>query len=218
MRRFLKAIFLLMIPVLLIVGAVRVVTFPWFPAWEYRRATFPAAPLPAGERSRLARECIIFLNAPRDIERLAGLRLPDGAAAFNERELHHMSDVKEVYDALSVAALVALVLVVSAGGVLQRRGSGAEVWGALSSGALMTLSALSLLGMLMWLSWDDFFVGLHRLLFPAGSWLFQYTDTLIRLFPMRFWQDAGLAVVGVIAVLAFTLALVGRMMQRRVAG
>ncbi|MCD4737875.1 MAG: TIGR01906 family membrane protein [Anaerolineae bacterium] len=218
MRRFLQAIFLLTIPVLLIVGVVRGVTFPWFPAWEYGRDAFPVAKLPADERLRLARECIVFLNVPHDIERLAWLRLSDGSAAFNERELHHMSDVKRVYDALSAAALLALALTVSAGWALQRRGSGAEIWGALSNGALVTLSSLLLLGVLMWLSWDAFFVGLHGLLFSTGSWYFRHTDTLIQLFPMRFWQDAGLAVVGVIAVLAFTLALVGRMIQRRVAG
>ncbi|MEA3307893.1 MAG: TIGR01906 family membrane protein [Chloroflexota bacterium] len=217
MRRFLQTIFLVAIPVLLIVGAVRVVTFPWFPAWEYSRATFSPSQLPAGERSRLARECIVFLNVPHDIERLAGLRLPDGSAAFNERELHHMSDVKQVYDVLLAAALLALALAISAGWALRRRGDHAAIWGALSNGALVTLSALSLLGVLMLLSWNDFFVGLHQLFFPAGSWLFQYTDTLIRLFPMRFWQDAGLAVVAVLAVLAFALALVGRMIQRRMA-
>ncbi len=215
MRRFLQAIFLLTIPVLLIVGAVRGVTFPWFPAWEYGRDSFPVAKLPADERLRLTRECIVFLNVPHDIERLAWLRLSDGSAAFNERELHHMSDVKRVYDALSAAALLALALTISAGWALWRRGSGAEIWGALSNGALVTLSALSLLGVLMLLSWNDFFVGLHRLFFPAGSWLFQYTDTLIQLFPMRFWQDAGIAVVVVIAVFSFSLALVGRMLQRR---
>jgi uncharacterized membrane protein len=30
------------------------------------------------------------------------------------------------------------------------------------------------------------------LFFTGDSWLFLYSDTLIRLFPMRFWQDAFL--------------------------
>lgn len=217
MRRFLQAVFLLTVPVVLIVGAVRVVTFPWFPAWEYGRATFPAGDLPADARSRLARECIVFLNVPHDIERLARLRLPDGSPAFNERELTHMSDVKRVYDAISTVALLALVMTFSAGWALQLRGSSALIWGALSNGALLTLSALSCLALFMLFSWNTFFVGLHRIFFSAGSWRFQYTDTLIRLFPMRFWQDAGLLVVALIALLSFDLALVGRMLQRRIA-
>ncbi|RPJ17838.1 MAG: DUF1461 domain-containing protein, partial [Chloroflexi bacterium] len=37
-----------------------------------------------------------------------------------------------------------------------------------------------------------FFSGLHTLFFEGDSWLFHFSDTLIRLFPIRFWQDAFL--------------------------
>jgi integral membrane protein (TIGR01906 family) len=38
----------------------------------------------------------------------------------------------------------------------------------------------------------NFFAGFHALFFEGDSWLFLYSDTLIRLFPLRFWQDAFL--------------------------
>ena len=31
-----------------------------------------------------------------------------------------------------------------------------------------------------------------QIFFKGDSWLFYYSDTLIRLFPIRFWQDAFL--------------------------
>jgi uncharacterized membrane protein len=34
------------------------------------------------------------------------------------------------------------------------------------------------------------FVGFHQVFFDAGTWTFAYSDTLIRLFPERFWQVA----------------------------
>jgi uncharacterized membrane protein len=37
-----------------------------------------------------------------------------------------------------------------------------------------------------------FFAGFHSLFFEGNSWLFLFSDTLIRLFPIRFWQDAFL--------------------------
>ena len=37
-----------------------------------------------------------------------------------------------------------------------------------------------------------FFAGFHSLFFEGDSWLFLFSDTLIRLFPIRFWQDAFL--------------------------
>jgi len=36
----------------------------------------------------------------------------------------------------------------------------------------------------------NFFAWFHSLFFEGDTWLFEYSDTLIRLFPIRFWQDA----------------------------
>ena len=57
-------------------------------------------------------------------------------------------------------------------------------------------------------NWETFFTDFHNLFFARGSWVFEYSDTLIRLFPIRFWQDAALTVGGLIAVEAL-LILVG---------
>lgn len=39
---------------------------------------------------------------------------------------------------------------------------------------------------------DIFFAAFHSLFFEGDSWLFLFSDTLIRLFPIRFWEDAFL--------------------------
>ena len=217
MRTFLRWLLVLALPVVLIVGVVRALTWPWLPAWEYSRAGFPPDTygMPAEERLWLARECVTFLNLPADLERLGRLQLEDGSVAFNSRELEHLADVKWVYNRLTSGALLALVLMIAAGWSLRRRGEVATLWGALSDGGLLTLLALLGVGGLMLTSWDTFFVGLHGLFFAEGTWRFFYTDTLIRLFPMRLWQDAGILVAGTVAVMAFILALVGRVAQRR---
>ena len=74
---------------------------------------------------------------------------------------------------------------------------------------------LLLLGVLMGVAWETFFVGLHGVFFAPDTWRFYYTDTLIRLFPEPFWQLAGLVVVVMVVVPAFVLALLGRILQRR---
>jgi integral membrane protein (TIGR01906 family) len=217
MRPLLRLLIVIAVPVILIVGAVRILTGPWFPVWEYRRPGFPddAYGLEREERLRLAKASIAFLNLPRDLDRLRVLRLPDGDRAYNERELSHMDDVKQVYDRITLAALVALVVALVSGWLLYRRAGGAAVWGALSDGGLVTLMLLFTLGIWMLLSWEAFFTALHRLFFEGESWIFSYSDTLIRLFPMRFWQDAGIYVTILVAGSAFLIALVGRMMSRR---
>ena len=55
----------------------------------------------------------------------------------------------------------------------------------------------------------NFFAGFHSLFFEGDSWLFLTSDTLIRLFPIRFWQDAFLwaAVVALGGGVALALGL-----------
>ena len=53
----------------------------------------------------------------------------------------------------------------------------------------------------------NFFAGFHALFFEGDSWLFLYSDTLIRLFPLRFWQDAFLSVAVIALGGGFALGL-----------
>jgi integral membrane protein (TIGR01906 family) len=57
-----------------------------------------------------------------------------------------------------------------------------------------------------------FFTLFHSLFFEGDSWLFAYSDTLIRLFPLRFWQDAFLwaAVIALGGGLGLALGLKAR--------
>jgi integral membrane protein (TIGR01906 family) len=73
--------------------------------------------------------------------------------------------------------------------------------GLAGSVAVVVLVGMFLIPGLFW----AFFSGFHGLFFEGDSWLFAYTDTLIRLFPIRFWQDtflfaAGIAVAGGLAL------------------
>ncbi|HEU4745662.1 MAG TPA: DUF1461 domain-containing protein, partial [Anaerolineales bacterium] len=65
--------------------------------------------------------------------------------------------------------------------------------GWLMVGLAVTVGLIVVIGMVInpdvfW----SFFAGFHSLFFEGDSWLFLYSDTLIRLFPIRFWQDAFL--------------------------
>jgi integral membrane protein (TIGR01906 family) len=52
-----------------------------------------------------------------------------------------------------------------------------------------------------------FFVFFHEVFFDPGTWIFRYSDTLIRLFPERFWRDAFLAIGGLSLAGGLILAL-----------
>lgn len=213
MLKLIRIWLVLSVPIVLTMSVVRVVTMPWYPAWEYGRSGFPddLYGMDRTRRLRLARAAIRYLNRPRDDAILADLDLPDGSSAFNERELSHMIDVKRVYDRLTLTAIGVLVIAVVGGGYLTSQGEVEEIGRGLQGGGFLTLSLIAFLALWMLVGFDAFFTAFHRIFFEGGTWLFRTSDTLIRLFPIRFWQDAGLLVAGGVSVLAVIVVMIGRL-------
>jgi integral membrane protein (TIGR01906 family) len=208
---------ILSLPVVLTMAVVRAVTMPWYPAWEYSRAGFPEDPygMETPYRLRLARAAIRYLNRPRDDTSLSDLELPNGNPAFNERELSHMVDVKRVYDLLTVVAAVLLIATAIDVGYLAVRGEVEEIGRGLQGAGILALSLIAALALWMLVGFNAFFTAFHRVFFEGGTWLFRASDTLIRLFPLRFWQDAGFLVAGGVSGLAIILLVVGHRLKRR---
>jgi integral membrane protein (TIGR01906 family) len=217
MRGLLRWLLVLAVPVVLTMTVVRLLTMGWYPAFEYARPGFPDDPfgLPAEARLELAQATIRFLNLPGRSDILDDLRLPDGSAAYNARELDHMDDVKVVYDGLTLFAAALLVGAAAAAVALVRRGARCVVWTALAQGGVLTLGILLSLAVWMVVGFDAFFTAFHGLFFQSGTWVFAYSDTLIRLFLLPFWQDAGLIVAGTVSLPAVGLVVGGWWGHRR---
>jgi len=217
--RLIQYLLVLALPVFLLVADVRIATGHWFVHWEYGKASFPSDPygLSTAERIHLAEACVDYLATGADISLLADLRLPGGEPAFNERELRHMADVQAVYSYLMTACAVAALALV--GGMIALLNSGRSrrrAPAALLGGSLLTLGLLGAVGAYMALSWNEFFTTFHGIFFEGGTWLFDYSDTLIRLFPVRFWMDVAAVIVGLLVVEAIVVAGIGWMWMRRV--
>jgi len=69
----------------------------------------------------------------------------------------------------------------------------------LRRGGWLTIFLIVAIILSVFLSFGVIFVGFHNIFFESGTWTFQFSDTLIRLFPERFWRDTFLA-VGLIAL------------------
>lgn len=215
--RILKWLIIITVPLVLIMGSVRIFTLSWYPTWQYSRSTFPEDPLgmPQSERLRLAKACIRFLNLPHNSESLSSLLFQDGSAVFNNRELSHMDDVKVVYDRMTTA--VALILILTVGYAVSqiRRVDLYMIFRAISLGGIFTTLTLIGLGIWMLVGFDVLFTAFHGVFFSEGTWLFYTTDSLIRLFPLRFWQDAGIGISLVVISCAIGLSGLGWWLARR---
>jgi integral membrane protein (TIGR01906 family) len=81
-------------------------------------------------------------------------------------------------------ALVGLLLLIG-----WRIGGRETVRRGLRLGGTLTLAAMAALLTLLVAGFSLLFTGFHSVFFESGTWVFYYSDTLIRLFPMRFWRD-----------------------------
>lgn len=199
------------LPLLLILTSVRLLLTPAFVRMEYRLPGFPEDRygFTLQDRLRWAPIALDYLLNNEGIEFLGDLRFSDGSAVYNPSELQHMLDVKHltglavsVWKGLIAAGLVLGALTAWAGGAL-------SLWRSLRRGALWTLGLMAALGAGIALAFSFVFVGFHELFFDPGTWTFRYSDTLIRLFPERFWRDAftfitlgTLAMAGLILLIA----------------
>ncbi len=80
---------------------------------------------------------------------------------------------------------------------------------AIQSGGLLTSGFILSIGLLAVFAWQFWFEMFHLFFFKPGSWLFSYSDTLIRLFPMEFWFDATLNISILSLIGGLIIALIG---------
>lgn len=188
-------------PLALVFLGLRLLLTPVFLQVEYRMPGFPADSygFTLSDRLRWSPYAVEFLVTDAGIEYLGGLTFDDGAALFNERELSHMQDVKDI---------VRPALWVGTGSWLALAGLGLwsrlaeRGWGfrrGLRAGGWLTVGLAAGAALFAVIGFTQFFTAFHSLFFEGDSWLFLYSDTLIRLFPVRFWQDCFLY-IGLIAV------------------
>jgi|YNPNPStandDraft_1061719.scaffolds.fasta_scaffold32610_2 integral membrane protein (TIGR01906 family) len=201
--KLLHVLVIVALPLALLASSFRLTTGHWLVRWEYHKADFPADPygLSTAERIRLSQVCVDYLISGAGIELLEELRLEDGQPAFNERELRHMIDTKRVlWAVLRLGWAMGLIVVGSVAALASRPQTRRRAPLALWQGGLLGLGLLAAVGLVMALRWDFFFDSFHELLFPPDTWTFYYSDTLIRLYPVRFWMDVAIVVVSLFAL------------------
>ena len=191
----------LLVPIALIGTALRILLSPIFINIEYRMPYFPADEYGFTQQDRLqwAPFALKYLVNNSDISYLGDLKFEDGIPLYNERELSHMADVKNVVQgALNVWYISLAILTLLA--ILAYRGKWMPDYiNGLRRGGMWMIGLAVALGLIVGVGIvaqprcvRQFFTFFHSIFFKGDSWLFDYSDTLIRLFPIRFWQDAFL--------------------------
>lgn len=215
-----RILLVLSVPAFLLLTNLYIFMTPTFLRYEYGKANFPPSPgFTDEERLMVADRAVTYLRSDTGIELLGDLEGGDGPL-FNERELAHMVDVKVVTrQAFLAHGLLGLLIAFSLAILLVIRDTQPRISLSLLQGSLLTIALLLALVALVYLSFDWFFTQFHLAFFEGDSWIFAFSDTLIRLFPTRFWYDAaslwGVFTLGEAVILGVVAWLSGRLTYSR---
>ncbi len=198
------------IPFFLLITAIRVMITPLYARIEYNSPGFPEDTFGFTKEERLywSEFAINYLVNDSDISYLGDLRFPDGQPLYNQRELSHMVDVKNLVQAAYRAWWVMLAVLVGLGVWAWRGGWSGQYRRGVWRGGWATLGLIVTVLVLVAVSFQALFTQFHRLFFTGDTWIFEWSDTLIRLFPMRFWRDAFI-LVGAVTISGALLCIFG---------
>ena len=203
---------------------------PWLVWLVYHAPGFPADEhgLTTAERMHYARLVLGYLRGDAEMPELGGLRFPPGVTAppgscaatpgcgsvFNPREISHLEDVRSALRAATAVWWASAAVLTATLAMALRRATTITLFQlALARGCWLTLAIIAVILAASLVSFLPLFDAFHAVLFASGTWVFPFEDTLIRLFPERFWRDAFL----IHGLLSALLALAVRAAGLRVA-
>jgi integral membrane protein (TIGR01906 family) len=201
MKRFVQILLVVLFPFFVLLAWVRIMLFPVFVQVEYQRAGFPPDPYGFTTRERIhwAEVSAAYLLSAEGPDYFSQFTLPGGSPLYNEREAKHMADVHDLVQ----KGMVLLGILAGAyllGGAFLFWKDRTALWKTLSRAGKAALALLLTVLVVVALAWNWAFVAFHEVFFTGGTWMFPYSDTLIRLFPETFWQDGfASAVIGMLA-------------------
>jgi integral membrane protein (TIGR01906 family) len=208
----LRILVIVLLPLAIVPGVVRLLATGPYLVFEYSKTDFPVDTFGFTHAQRLeyASVNLQYLTENRPIEFLAGQILVDGSPQYNNRELSHMQDVQNVFQKVWTTGKVAFILFLLSCLTLTFTKDGRMPFAsALKTGGLLLAGLFVFIGGSALVAWRAWFVIFHQFFFIPGSWTFYYSDTLIRLFPEKFWVDAALTITSLSILVGFLVYLLG---------
>jgi len=211
-NKVLAVLLALFLPYIILMAGVRLIMTPAFPAVEYKREGFPQDHygFSLQERTKWSEYAVSYLTNDKEIDYLGNLQDIGGNKMFYPDELSHMEDVKKVVSSTSIALyiLAGISIAILIWFVIMKQWS--SIRKAVNAGGWITIGLISTLLIFLIVSFDTLFDRFHRIFFADGTWTFDQSTTLIRLFPFEFWRDAFIFVIAFSLIVGILLVLVTR--------
>lgn len=194
LERILGGAVIVSIPVVICVLSILILLSPVFMNLEYQLPNFPEDQygFSTDERLDFGNQTRRYLVTNAALDDLRDLKFNSGEPIYVERELEHLEDVKIVLQGVFKVFWGAVAVLILGGVYARFRNWWNGYILAVSKGGWLTAGLLGTILFLSIVSFRSLFTNFHLIFFEGDSWLFMYSDSLIRLFPIRFWQDVFL--------------------------
>lgn len=207
----LKTLIILLVPLIIVPGVVRLLATDQYLTFEYGKSDFPKDVFGFDQSQR-------FSHASDNLRYIIEKRPPAFLAdqkhgndpLYSPAEVSHMQDVQNVFQVVWNVWRWALLLFVVCLALAFMEAGWKSITPALKTGGLITAGLFAFVGLSAVIAWQAWFVIFHRFFFVEGSWLFNYSDTLIRLFPQQFWSDSALTVSSLSLLSGCLVTIFGR--------
>lgn len=210
LTQMLKLLTVVLVTIFIVGGAVQLLATDSYLTFEYGKASFPPDPFGYTQQQRfiLASTNIHYVRAHLPGDELSKQFL-NGVPVYNPREVSHMADVQAVFQFVLRVWQAAFILLILLSFFFWKKGERKALTSAIQSGGLLTSGIILSIALLAIFGWQFWFNTFHLFFFKPGSWLFSYSDTLIRLFPVEFWFDGTLTISILSLAAGLLFALVG---------
>ncbi len=135
---------------------------------------------------------------------------------FEEREILHMVDVKELFSkGYIIKNIMLIVLIIALGwlAIYYREAIGKT----LIASSLWPMILMSILGLLMYVDFNKYFTYFHHIFFTNDLWLLDpNTDILIQMLPIEFFSSIAFKILSFFVVELLIVLVIGIILNRKI--
>ncbi len=214
----------LMLPIFFVTANVRhIANSHWVYGYNWWRNGIPErSGIATSELDRAADQFIDYFNNDEEFLDVRVVLRGAEVSLYNEREVHHMVDVKGLIAGSMTVSLwtgVFLLLAGIAGAVLLRRRFWGLLYRAAAWSALGSLLLIGILSIAVLINFNAVFTTFHFISFANDLWMLDpWRDYLLIMFPQRFFFEATLLIAVMTAIEFAGLVMAAKLLRNRYGG
>jgi len=126
------------------------------------------------------------------LEYLYGIRKDYDYTLFDKKEREHLSDVRSVIVKLNILKNILFIIIIPLVSIiyfLDRTNFLLRVYKIFFYSGFFTLVISSVMILAIFVGFDILFTIFHKLFFAPGTWVFDYSENIIKIYPLGFFYD-----------------------------